>query len=266
MTSFARIEGLGYYLPERLVTNHELSTLMDTSDEWIRARTGIAERHFAAKGQGTSDLGLNAAKAAMEDAQVEPTDIDLIIFATSTPDYYAPGCGCLLQEKGGFEQIPALDIRAQCAGFVYGLSVAQQYIKAGGASKILLVASEVQSTALDLTTRGRDSAVIFGDGYLRNQLATYEVHVARYYIKRGAFVAATNRGRYVVENFPQTPAAADALAVMVAGYNELGLKDLAANSQTVLDQNFPDYPGLNTEEESTFKIPFFGSDDSPEKP
>ena len=158
------IKGLGHYVPERVVTNDELSTLMDTSDEWIVERTGIKERRYADEGVGPSDLAIPAVEDALLDAKVTKEDIDLIIFATISSDYYIPGSGCLLQDKMGFAHIGAFDIKTSCAGFVYGLSMADQYIKSGTFNNILVVCSEVQSTTMDLSDKGRNTAVIFGDG------------------------------------------------------------------------------------------------------
>ncbi len=158
------IKGLGHYLPDRVVTNHELSELMDTSHDWIVERTGIKERRYADEGVGPSDLAIPAVEQAMADASVVKEDIDLIIFATISSDYYIPGAGCLLQDKMGFPNIGAFDIKTSCAGFVYGLSMADQYIKSGTFDNILLVCSEVQSTTMDLSDKGRNTAVIFGDG------------------------------------------------------------------------------------------------------
>ena len=160
----AYIAGAGFYVPPRIVTNNELSQYMDTTDEWICERTGIKERRYVEKGVGPSDLAIPATKQALEVAGLSVDDIDFIIFATSTPDYYIPGSGCLLQEKMGFNEIGALDIRVQCSGFIYGISIAEQYIKTGKFNNILLVGAEVQSTAMDLSDAGRDTAVIFGDG------------------------------------------------------------------------------------------------------
>lgn len=160
----ARISGTGFFVPPKVMTNHELSQFMDTNDEWIQERTGIKERRYVENGVSTSDIAIPAVEMAMERAAVTKQDIGLIIFATSTPDYYAPGSGCLLQEKMDFPTIGALDIRVQCSGFVYGLSVAQQYIENNIFEHVLVVGAEVQSTAMDLSTRGRDTAVIFGDG------------------------------------------------------------------------------------------------------
>jgi 3-oxoacyl-[acyl-carrier-protein] synthase-3 len=156
--------GTGFYLPPRVVTNDELSTYMNTTNEWIQERTGIKERRYVEAGVGPSDLAIPATKQALKASALEVKDIDFIIFATSTPDYYAPGSGCLLQDKMGFNEIGALDIRVQCSGFLYGLSIAEQYIKTGVFKNILIIGAEVQSTAMNLTDEGRDTAIIFGDG------------------------------------------------------------------------------------------------------
>jgi len=158
------ISGTGFYLPPRIVTNDELSSYMDTTDEWIQERTGIKERRYVEKGVGPSDLAIPATEQALKAAGLTASDIDFIIFATSTPDFYAPGSGCVLQEKMGFNEIGALDIRVQCSGFIYGLSIAEQYIRTGNFKNILLIGAEVQSTAMNLTDEGRDTAIIFGDG------------------------------------------------------------------------------------------------------
>jgi len=162
-----KIAGLGYYVPEKAVTNDDLSKVMDTSDEWIRERTGIEKRHYAEKHKETSTtLGAKAAKIAIERAGITPDEVDFIIFATLSPDYYFPGCGVLLQRELGITktEIAALDIRQQCSGFVYGLSVADQFIKTGMYKNILLVGAEMHSMGLDFSTRGRGVTVIFGDG------------------------------------------------------------------------------------------------------
>ncbi len=158
------IRGLGFYVPPKVVTNDDLSKLMDTSDAWIRERTGIQIRHFVGEGVAASDLALEAAKHALHDAGLTAKEIDFIIVATLSADYQFPGASAVLQAKLGIDSIGAMDIRTQCSGFIYGLATADSMIRAGQYRRILLVGAEVQSTALDLTTRGRDVAVIFGDG------------------------------------------------------------------------------------------------------
>jgi 3-oxoacyl-[acyl-carrier-protein] synthase-3 len=160
----AKVLGTGLFVPPDIYTNHDLSKMMDTSDEWIQQRTGIKERRFAKDGIGVSDLGLLAAEKALEMADIRPQEIDMIIFATLSPDYYFPGPGVFLQDKLHCGAIPALDIRNQCSGFIYGLSIAQNFIETGRYKKILLVGAEAHSRALNFTTEGRDMAVLFGDG------------------------------------------------------------------------------------------------------
>ena len=161
----SRILGLGKALPDRVVSNFDLEKLMDTSDEWIRQRSGISERRHIVPGkESTSGLASKAAQMALDAAGLEAGDLDLIIAATLNPDHFFPGIGVFVQEALGCDTIGALDIRTQCTGFVYGLSVADQFIRTGTYKHVLVVGAEVQSTALDMTTRGRDVAVLFGDG------------------------------------------------------------------------------------------------------
>jgi 3-oxoacyl-[acyl-carrier-protein] synthase-3 len=160
----SRITGLGMYVPERVVTNDDLAKLMDTSDEWIIERTGIHERRFVEPGTGTTDLALEASRRAIADAGRRVEDVDFIIFATTTPDYGMPGCGVLLQHALGLPPVGALDVRDQCTGFVYALATADAFVRTGAYRCILVVGAEVQSTGLNLTTAGRDMAVLFGDG------------------------------------------------------------------------------------------------------
>lgn len=154
----------GFYVPERVVANDEFTQWMDTSDEWIRTRTGIRERHWASDTQATSDLALEAAKLALDRAGMKASDIDCIVFATLSPDYMFPGAGVYLQRKLGITGVPCIDIRNQCTGFLYGLSVADAWVRTGQYRRVMLVGAELQSSGLDLTTRGRDLAVLFGDG------------------------------------------------------------------------------------------------------
>jgi 3-oxoacyl-[acyl-carrier-protein] synthase III len=160
----SRILGTGFAVPDRVVTNQELSQLMDTSDEWIRTRTGIQERRWVTEGETGVDLGLAATERALEMAKIGPERLDAIVYATSSPDHFAPGNGVYLQRRLGIPTIPALDIRAQCSGFVYALSVADAWIRAGEYRHILVVGSEIQSTGLEVSTAGRHVAVIFADG------------------------------------------------------------------------------------------------------
>ncbi len=163
----SKIAGLGYYVPERVVRNTDLELLMNTSDEWIQERTGIQERRFGIPHkETTTTMGARAAEAAIANAGIQKEDIDFIIFATLSPDYYFPGCGVLLQRELKITHLEAgaLDIRNQCSGFVYGLSVADQFIKSGQYKNILLVGAEMHSMGLDFSDRGRNVSVLFGDG------------------------------------------------------------------------------------------------------
>jgi 3-oxoacyl-[acyl-carrier-protein] synthase III len=161
----SKISGLGYYVPDNVVTNDDLSKIMETNDEWIQERTGIKERRHIIKGEDTTtSMGVKAAKIAIERANIDKDDIDFVVFATLSPDYYFPGPGVLVQRDLGLKTVGALDIRNQCSGFIYAISVADQYIKSGMYKNILIIGSEVHSTGLDMTTRGRGVSVIFGDG------------------------------------------------------------------------------------------------------
>jgi len=159
-----KIAGVGHYVPEKVITNFDLEKIMDTSDEWIRERSGIEQRRYVSDGENNVDMAEKATRMALERAGKKPEEIDFIIFATLSPDYFFPGTGCLLQERLGIPGVGALDIRNQCSGFIYGISIADQYIKTGMYENILLVGSEVHSRGIDSTTRGRDVAVLFGDG------------------------------------------------------------------------------------------------------
>ena len=162
----SRIAGLGMYVPENVVTNEDLTKVMETSHDWIVERTGIHERRHIEKGDGntTAIMGVKAAKTAIERAEINKDDIDLILFATLSPDYYFPGSGVLVQEALEIENCPAMDIRNQCSGFIYALSTADQFIKTGMYNNILVIGSENHSGGLEMSTRGRGVSVIFGDG------------------------------------------------------------------------------------------------------
>ena len=161
----SKISGLGYYVPENIVTNDDLSKIMDTNDEWIQERTGIKERRHIIRGEDTTtSMGVKAAEIAIQRADVAKEDIDFVIFATLSPDYYFPGPGVLVQRDLGLKTVGALDVRNQCSGFVYAISIADQYIKTGMYKNILVIGSEVHSTGLDMSDKGRGVSVIFGDG------------------------------------------------------------------------------------------------------
>jgi 3-oxoacyl-[acyl-carrier-protein] synthase-3 len=161
----SRITGLGHHVPETVITNEYLSSVMDTNNEWIIERTGIQERRWIdPKVDTVANMAAKATRMALNRAHLTEKDIEFIVFATITPDYFFPGSGVLLQRELGLESIGALDVRNACSGFIYALSVADQFIKTGAYKTILVIGAEIQSTALDLTTRGRNTAVIFGDG------------------------------------------------------------------------------------------------------
>lgn len=161
----SRIISVGHYAPESVIQNSDLEKMMDTSNEWIIERTGIEQRRTFREGEDTTaKMGLKAAKLALERAQMEASEIEMIVFATLSPEYFFPGSGLLLQRELGLKNIPCIDVRAQCSGFIYGISIADQYIKTGLYKNILIVGSEIQTNATEFTNRGRNMAVIFGDG------------------------------------------------------------------------------------------------------
>ena len=161
----SKISGLGFYVPENVVTNDDLSKVIDTSDEWIQERTGIAERRYVVGDEDTTTtMGVKAARIAIERSGIDKDEIEFIVFATLSPDYYFPGPGVLVQRDLGLPTVGAIDVRNQCSGFVYGISLADQYIKTGMYKNVLVIGSELHSKGLDMTTRGRGVSVIFGDG------------------------------------------------------------------------------------------------------
>lgn len=174
-TRASRFLGVGSYVPSRVVTNDDLSKMMDTSDEWIFQRTGIKQRFWAEPTSATSDLALQAALRALESAKVKKEEIQMIIFATLSPDHEFPGTGCFLQQKLGIAESAVLDIRQQCCGFLYGISIADQYIRSGQYNKVLVVGAEIHSKGMDISTSGREVAVLFGDGAGAAVLSSCEV-------------------------------------------------------------------------------------------
>ncbi|WP_128548408.1 3-oxoacyl-ACP synthase III family protein [Larkinella soli] len=163
--TYSKITGLGFYVPENVVTNQDLTQFMDTSDEWIRERTGIRERRYFTYGKDTNaGMAAAASRMALERAGLQARDVELIVYATITPDYFFPGSGFLMQRELGLEGIGVIDIRDQCSGFVYALSIADQFIKTGMYKTILVVGSEIQSSWINKSNEGRGVAVIFGDG------------------------------------------------------------------------------------------------------
>jgi 3-oxoacyl-[acyl-carrier-protein] synthase-3 len=159
-----RFLGTGFAVPDRVVTNDELSQMMDTSDEWIRTRTGIQQRRWVREGETGVDLALAATRRALEMADEPASSVDAIVYATATPDHFAPGNGVFLQRALGVGTIPAIDIRTQCSGFVYALSVADAWVRTGQYRRVLVVGAEVQSTGMLMTTEGRNVSVLFADG------------------------------------------------------------------------------------------------------
>ncbi len=160
----SRLLGIGMSVPPRVVSNHDLARMMETSNEWIIERTGIEERRWVSEGETGATLATAASKEAIERAGLSPRDIDMIIYATLSPDFNFPGTGVFVQRALGLREIPCIDIRQQCSGFIYGLSIADAYIRTGAFKHILLIGSEVHSTGLDISTAGRDVTVLFGDG------------------------------------------------------------------------------------------------------
>lgn len=159
-----KISGTGMFVPPQVVTNKDLEALMDTSDEWIQQRSGIKQRHHVEEGVGPSDLALEASRKALEAAGLEAKDLDMVIVASLSPDYYFPGVSCFLQDKLGLSTTPSMDIRCQCTGFIYALNVGQLFVASGQYNRVLVCGAEVHSSALNMTTEGRDVAVLFGDG------------------------------------------------------------------------------------------------------
>jgi 3-oxoacyl-[acyl-carrier-protein] synthase-3 len=203
------VTGTGHYVPPRIVTNADLQKIMDTSDEWIRQRSGIAERHHVDPGVATSDLAVEAARRALEDSGTKPEEVDFLVAATLSPDHYFPGIGVMVQAKLGLGTIGALDVRNQCSGFLYALAAADQFIRAGTYRKILVVAAEVQSTNLEFTTEGRDMAVLFGDGAGAVVLEPGPADGARGVLSTHLF----SDGRFVSDLWMEKPSSLDRPAV-----------------------------------------------------
>lgn len=214
----SKIGGIGYYVPEKVVTNEDLIKVMDTTDEWIQERTGIKERRYGVKHkETTTTMGARAAKIAIERAGIAKEDIDFIIFATLSPDYYFPGCGVLLQRELGITktEIGALDVRNQCSGFIYGLSIADQFVKTGMYKNVLLVGAEMHSMGLDFSTRGRNVTVIFGDGAgavvvqpteeANKGILTTHLHSDGTYAEKLSFINPGAHGGYHADKLEEAP-------------------------------------------------------------
>ena len=160
----SKIIGMGYSVPENIISNNDLSKIMDTSDDWIQSRSGIKERRWATNDVSTSDLALEASRAAIKNSKINPSDIDMIIVGTLSSDYFFPGVSAQLQEKLNLKTIGAFDIKAACSAFIYSVSIADQFIKTGAANTVLVVGAETQTKLIEKSTKGRDVAVLFGDG------------------------------------------------------------------------------------------------------
>ena len=237
----SRISGVGSFLPPRVVTNDELAGLMETSDEWIRQRTGIETRHWVEGTTTTSDLAREASERALEMADVAATDLDMIVFATVSPDHEFPGTGCFLQTKLGVPGIASLDIRQACTGFVYGVSIADQFIRTGMYDRVLVVGAEVHSKGLDKTTRGRDISVLFGDGAGAVVLEATEVSDAR----RDPHILSTHLhadGRFARELWMEAPTMAHDSARITPDMLERGLHYPYMNGKVVFSHASKNMP------------------------
>ena len=250
----SKIAGIGMYVPQNIVTNNDLLKYMDTSDEWIQERTGIKERRFAHRtNETTTTMGVEASKIAIERAGITPQDIDFIIFATLSPDYYFPGCGVLLQRAMKMKEIGALDVRNQCSGFVYALSIGDQFIKTGMYKNILVVGSEKHSFGLDLSTRGRNISVIFGDGagavVLQPTMQENQGILSTHLHSDGEsaeLLAMFNPGTHANHWTPEA----------VADFNETEMADMFM-SHAMIDkaQNFPNMDGPAVFKKAVVKFP-----------
>ena len=255
-----KIAGMGYFVPEKVITNDDLAKVMDTSDEWIQERTGIKERRYADKHkETTTSMATEATKMAIKNAGIDKEDIDFIIFATLSPDYYFPGCGVLLQRELGITkgEIGALDVRNQCSGFLYALSIGDQYIKTGQYKNVLVVGSEKQSMGLDYSTRGRGVSVIFGDGAgaailqpteeAGKGILTTHLHSDGTYAEKLAFI---NPGSHGGAHLDKQPEGTD------YGYSDAQYGDVFIN-QHMLDnaQLFPNMEGTAVFKMAVQKFP-----------
>jgi len=235
----AYIDAIGMYVPENVVTNQDLEKLMDTSDEWIRERSGIQERHHV-DGECTTDLALKASEEALEKAGMQAEDVEHIIFSTMASDYFAPGGGPMMTRRLGIPGTPALDIRMACSGFLYGLSVSKAFIESGAYNNILLITSEVQSVALDFTTTGRDTAVLFGDGAAATIIkATDE--------DRGLLSVKTHSdGRYAEDLMLRTPSTLDN-PFLTKELLDKGYGHVVMNGRTVFKHAVTKFPQVISE-------------------
>ncbi len=235
----AYIDSIGMYVPSNVVTNKDLESRMDTSDEWIRERSGIQERHHV-DGECTTDLALKASEEALEKAGMKPEDVDHIIFSTMASDYFAPGGGPMMTRRLGIPGTPALDIRMACSGFLYGLSVSKAFIESGAYENILLITSEVQSVALDFSTAGRDTAVLFGDGAAATVIKATDAD-------QGILTVKTHSdGRYAEDLMLRTPSTLDnpflTHEVLDKGYGRVSM-----NGRTVFKHAVTKFPQVINE-------------------
>ena len=250
----SKIAGIGMYVPANVYTNTNLAKYMDTSDEWIQERTGIKERRYADRtGETTTTMGVAAATIAIKRAGITPQDIDFIVFATLSPDYYFPGCGVLVQRAMKMKEIGALDVRNQCSGFVYALSVADQFIKTGMYKNILVIGSEKHSFGLDFSTRGRNVSVIFGDGAgavvlqptekQKQGILSTHLHSDG---ESAEILAMYNPGTHANHWTDQT----------LANYNEAEIADMFMSHEMVEKaQNFPNMDGPAVFKKAVVKFP-----------
>jgi 3-oxoacyl-[acyl-carrier-protein] synthase-3 len=232
----AYIEAIGMYVPPKVVTNSDLETMMDTSDQWIRERSGIEERHHV-DGECTTDLALKASEEALERAGMTAEDIDHIIFSTMANDYFFPGGGPMMTKRLGIPGTPAVDIRMACSGYLYGLSIAKAFIESGAYNNILLITSEVQSVALDFSTAGRDTAVLFGDGAAATVLKATDDD-------RGILSVKTHSdGRYAEDLMLRTPSTLDSpflsYDVLDKGYGRVNM-----NGRNVFKHAITKFPAV----------------------
>jgi len=232
----AYIEAIGMYVPPKVVTNADLETMMDTSDQWIRERSGIEERHHV-DGECTTDLALKASEEALERAGMTAEDIDHIIFSTMANDYFFPGGGPMMTKRLGIPGTPAVDIRMACSGYLYGLSIAKAFIESGAYNNILLITSEVQSVALDFSTAGRDTAVLFGDGAAATVLKGTDDD-------RGILSVKTHSdGRYAEDLMLRTPSTLDSpflsYDVLDKGYGRVNM-----NGRNVFKHAITKFPAV----------------------
>ena len=250
----SKIAGIGKYLPERVVTNNDLKEYMETDDTWIQERTGIKERRIAKRTEETTTtMGVEAAKIAIERAGITAQDIDFIVFATLSPDYFFPGCGVLVQRSLKMKEVGALDVRNQCSGFVYALSVADQFIKTGMYKNILVIGAEKHSFGMDYSTRGRNVSVIFGDGAGAVVLQPTE--------KEGQGILSTHlhsdgESAEILAQYNPGTHANHWMETPVADYNDAPIGDMFMSHEMIdKNQNFPFMDGPSVFKKAVVKFP-----------